>query len=162
MPEAAEVFKAASEKAPDVSYFQNCIGQIMGRLDKFDEALAAFEKAEVADPEDEYAKNGKAASLAKLGRLDEALAAFEDRIRLNKDDPFAWDGKSFVLKTMGRKEESDKAKSEAIRLFRILDSNDHGTFSSKIDRYLFEKGNAKNFKCPAFFCVTFFRKKVTL
>jgi hypothetical protein len=31
---------------------------------------------------------------------------------------------------MGRKEESDKAKSEAIRLFRILDSNDKGTFSS--------------------------------
>ncbi|ROH93903.1 ATP-binding protein [Microcystis aeruginosa FACHB-524] len=92
------------------------IGNELGDLGRYEEAIAAYDEAIKIDPNDPDLWHNKGNQLANLGRYEEALSAYEEAIRLKPDYEAAWLNKGNQLANLGRYEEALSAYDEAIRL----------------------------------------------
>ncbi len=92
------------------------IGNELGDLGRYEEAIAAYDEAIKIDPNDPDLWHNKGNQLANLGRYEEALSAYEEAIRLKPDYEAAWYSKGACLGNLGRYEEAIAAYDEAIKL----------------------------------------------
>ena len=92
------------------------IGNELGDLGRYEEAIAAYDEAIKIDPNDPDLWHNKGNQLANLGRYEEALSAYDEAIRLKPDYDYAWLNKGNQLENLERYEEAIAAYDEAIKL----------------------------------------------
>nr|WP_176721632.1 tetratricopeptide repeat protein [Microcystis aeruginosa] len=80
------------------------IGNELGDLGRYEEALSAYEEAIRLKPDYEAAWYSKGACLGNLGRYEEAIAAYDEAIKLKADYIEAIFNKAILLKKLGHQD----------------------------------------------------------
>jgi tetratricopeptide (TPR) repeat protein len=71
--------------------------QLLGSLERYDEALAEFDRAVTYRPEDESMALGRAELLLRMGRLDDAIDAYRDAVRRWPDSAMSLNALGYTL-----------------------------------------------------------------
>jgi tetratricopeptide (TPR) repeat protein len=88
----------------------------LGKLGRYEEALADFNRALELAPDDAYALAGRGATLRKLGRYDEALADLNRALALAPTYVYALSRRGATYANLGRHEEALADFSRALEL----------------------------------------------
>lgn len=96
-------------------------GDMLLKLDRFEEALAEYDTAVALDPALAAAHNSRGVALRNLARWEDALESYERAIALQPRDALTWHNKAVVLWHLGRHEEQLVAAEQALHLNPRLD-----------------------------------------
>jgi Flp pilus assembly protein TadD len=128
--------RKAMEFAPESSRPWNCLGDLLSKLDRNEEAEAAFRKAIELDPKPARPWGYLGDLLNKLDRNEEAEAAYRKAIELDPKSARPWGYLGDLLSKLDRNEEAEAAYRKAIELdpkwadaWRVL-----GFLLGKLDR----------------------------
>lgn len=99
--EAADWYRAAIEREPEVARYRDGLGRALVRLGAIDEGLAEQRRAQALAPEDADLRIDLAASLLVAGRAEEASAAAAEALRLAPLDQHAWALQGLAWRALG-------------------------------------------------------------
>jgi tetratricopeptide (TPR) repeat protein len=91
-------------------------GEILHRLNRYEEALQACEQAIHLDPTNDLAYYNKGEILYELQRYEEAVLAYEQALRLVPNDTASYNNKGYSLFKLQRYDEALQAYEQALRL----------------------------------------------
>lgn len=109
--EALEAYAEAAEHGIWHAYYNQ--GNILVRLNRFEEALPLLERATRVNPDHAKSWARLGSALRNLKRYDEALNAFRQATRLEPDYAWAWNEQGITLEIMGRYDDALKAYRQA-------------------------------------------------
>ena len=119
-------------------------GYCLGKLQRYEEAIASFDKAIELKADDHYAWILRGIALYKLGQFQEAVASYEKAIELKADDHTAWNLRGIALNDLGQFQEAVASYEKAIELkaddhyawyFRGIALDDLGQFQEAVASY---------------------------
>ncbi|MDQ7825445.1 MAG: tetratricopeptide repeat protein [Candidatus Eremiobacteraeota bacterium] len=106
---ALAVCEELLKSKPDYYPAQQCKGDILVQMKRYDDALLYFDGIAKKDPQNAYALVRKADVQAMTKHSSEALATYESALAISPGSCDAWQGKGDLLTSMGRLEEALKA-----------------------------------------------------
>jgi tetratricopeptide (TPR) repeat protein len=90
--------------------------QLLGSLERYDEALAEFDRAVTFRPDDENTALGRAEMLLRMGRLDDAVDSYRDAVRRWPDSAMALNALGYTLADRTEKyREAEKLIRKALK-----------------------------------------------
>lgn len=92
------------------------LGQVLRKLERYDDALEHYNRALALDPEYTWAWNGKGLTLSALGRHPEALNCFLDAVQIDPQDIWSWYSYGDELLILNRTEEAITALRAALQI----------------------------------------------
>ena len=82
--------------SPEISFVWFLLGNVLYRLQRYEEAIASYDRALELKPDDDQAWNNRGIVLDNLQRYEEALASYDKALELNPDDDDTWYNKACV------------------------------------------------------------------
>ena len=126
---AEECFKLALKLNPHHADALESLGVLLGRLNRFDEAIELMQKLSVADPHSVLAHTNMSLYLMKLGKIEEA----EEQKSLATVKSFQKFGEEAKFKESVEKEKSQKAQEWAQResmFIQVLEIDEEDTLAN--------------------------------
>lgn len=109
--EALECYRIAAEHGVWHAHYNQ--GNILVRLNRFEEAVPLLERATRVNPDHAKSWARLGSALRNLRRYDEALNAYRQATRLESDYAWAWNEQGITLEIIGRYEDALKAYRQA-------------------------------------------------
>jgi tetratricopeptide (TPR) repeat protein len=91
-------------------------GNCLGRLERYEEAIASFDHALKLKPDYSEGWNSRGVALGNLGCHEEAIASFDHALKLKPDDHQAWNNRGVILGNLRRHEEEIASYDHALKL----------------------------------------------
>ncbi|MCX6701410.1 MAG: tetratricopeptide repeat protein [Methanomicrobiales archaeon] len=91
-------------------------GNELGRLGRYEEALASFDQAIRIKPDLYVAWGGRGIALGNLGRHAEALASFDQVLKINPDLSETWNFRGYALERLDRNNEAVTSYNRALKI----------------------------------------------
>ncbi len=108
---------------PENAYAWNSKGIELGKLGKYQEAIACFDRALERNPRDEEALhnkgtilNNQGVALRRLGKYKEAIDCFDRALEINPKDGGAWFNKGIALRNLGKLQDAIACCDTSIEL----------------------------------------------
>jgi tetratricopeptide (TPR) repeat protein len=114
--EAWTIYEKALGRFTDNAVLYGDAGDLLIRLQRYEEALQKYEQAIRLQPDNGYFYEQKGFVLTGLRRYKEALAAYQEAVRLLPHDFVLYKRLGDALRTLGRKNEALKVYKEALDL----------------------------------------------
>ncbi|MCG9893501.1 MAG: tetratricopeptide repeat protein [Thermosynechococcaceae cyanobacterium MS004] len=95
-------------------------GNCLGRLERFEEAIASYDKALQIKPDDPQSWHARSDALYSLGRYEEAIVSCDKALQIQSDsdycwDSFFWNNRGVALDKLGCHEEAIASYDKALR-----------------------------------------------
>jgi len=113
--EAMRLLDAALALKPGDRDAANAKGSLLGKLGRFDDALAVFRKGLAANPNAAELHYNAAFALQCLGQFEEAAIEYASSLKLQPNFPEALSNQGLTLNAIGRREEALASYDEALR-----------------------------------------------
>jgi tetratricopeptide (TPR) repeat protein len=91
-------------------------GQVLRRMEDYENALQSYARALEIDPQYAWGWNGNGLALAGLRRYDEAVAAYLQAVRYDDKDAWFWHNLGEAYFNLGRHQDAANAFERAITL----------------------------------------------
>jgi len=116
-PDAAErCYREALGLHPDYPQAHHGLANLLGRLDRLEEAAAHYREALRLRPDWAAAHYNLGHLLNRLGRIEEAAECYRRALRLKRDFPEALNNLAHILNRLARYEEAERSCRAALRL----------------------------------------------
>jgi predicted O-linked N-acetylglucosamine transferase (SPINDLY family) len=134
---AEKKYREIVAAAPDMAVAHNNLGNALGALERYDEALASYSRALELKPDSAGGHNNRGNILWDMKRFEESLEAYDRAIMLNPDLFEGHNNRGNALLSLGRHEDAIKSWDKALELNPELVAahNNRGNALLALQRY---------------------------